>query len=216
MRIILLGSPGSGKGTQATRIEKKYDIPHISTGDIFRSNISKQTEIGIEAKKYIDQGLLVPDELTLKIVESRFLEDDCKGGFLLDGFPRTLVQAEALDKELEKIGKSLNAVINLTVKDDTIIKRMTGRRVCGSCGENFNLYFNKSRVESTCDKCGGTLYTRADDNVETVTNRLKVYKDQTFPLIDFYGKKGLLATINGEQAADDVFIAIIEALEKVK
>lgn len=216
MRIILLGSPGSGKGTQATRIEKRYNIPHISTGDIFRSNISKQTEIGIEAKKYIDQGLLVPDELTLKIVESRFLEDDCKGGFLLDGFPRTLVQAEALDQELGRIGKSLNAVINLTVQDDTIIKRMTGRRVCSSCGENFNLYFNKPQIEGTCDKCGGNLYTRADDNVETVTNRLKVYKDQTYPLIDFYGKKGLLATINGEQAADDVFNAIIEALEKVK
>lgn len=212
MRIILLGPPGSGKGTQAARIETKYNIPRISTGDIFRSHISKQTELGIEVKSYIDRGLLVPDDVTLRIVEERFLEADCRKGFLLDGFPRTLVQAEALNRELEMLGTKLNAVIDLEVNDDTLIKRMAGRRVCSGCGENYNLYFNRPQAEGICDKCRSGLYTRADDNIETVTNRLKVYKDQTAPLIHFYNRKNLLITIDGEQDADDVFNDILAAL----
>lgn len=216
MRIVLLGSPGSGKGTQASRIEKMYGIPHISTGDIFRDNISRNTAIGIEAKKYIEKGLLVPDELTLNIVENRFLEDDCKEGFLLDGFPRTLVQAEALDKELEKIDKELNAVVNLEVSDETITERMTNRRVCSKCGESYNLCFYRPVLDEICDKCGGKLYTRDDDKLETVANRLKVYKNQTLPLIDYYKKKGILIAVNGDKPVDEVFDAILTALERYK
>jgi adenylate kinase len=214
MRIVLLGSPGSGKGTQASRIEKKYSIPHISTGDIFRDNISRNTPIGIEAKKYIDKGLLVPDDLTLKIVENRFLEDDCKEGFLLDGFPRTLIQAEALDKELEIVENKLRAVINLEVSDRTILERMTSRRVCSNCGDNYNLSFFRPVLDEICDKCGGQLYTREDDKLETVESRLSVYKNQTFPLIDYYKEKGILVTVNGEQHVDKVFDDIISALER--
>jgi len=214
MRIVLLGSPGSGKGTQASRIEKKYGIPHISTGDIFRDNISRNTAIGVEAKKYIEKGLLVPDELTLNIIENRFLEDDCKEGFLLDGFPRTLVQAEALDKELEKIDKELNAVVNLEVSDETITERMTNRRVCSKCGESYNLCFYRPVLDEICDKCGGKLYTREDDKLETVANRLRVYKNQTLPLIDYYKKKGILIAVNGDKPVDEVFDAIITALER--
>jgi adenylate kinase len=216
MRIVLLGSPGSGKGTQASRIERMYGIPHISTGDIFRDNMSRNTAIGVEAKKYIDEGLLVPDDLTLNIIENRFLEDDCKEGFLLDGFPRTLVQAEALDKELEKIKKELNAVVNLEVSDKTITERMTNRRVCSKCGESYNLYFYRPVLDEVCDKCGGKLYTRDDDKLETVANRLSVYKNQTFPLIDYYKKKGILIAVNGDEPVDKVFNAIISALERYK
>ncbi|HWQ30281.1 MAG TPA: adenylate kinase [Negativicutes bacterium] len=216
MRIVLLGSPGSGKGTQASRIEKRYGIPHISTGDIFRDNISRNTTIGSEAKKYIDKGLLVPDELTLTIVENRFLEDDCREGFLLDGFPRTLVQAEALDKELEKMNKELNAVVNLEVSDKTITERMTNRRVCKKCGESYNLCFYRPVLDGICDKCGGELYTRDDDKLETVQNRLNVYKNQTFPLIDYYKKKGILISVNGDEPVDKVYDAIITALERCK
>lgn len=216
MRIVLLGPPGSGKGTQASRIEKEFDIPHISTGDIFRDNITRNTPIGMEAKKYIEKGLLVPDDLTLKIVENRFLEDDCRKGFLLDGFPRTLVQAEALDAELERIEKKLDAVINLEVSDDIIIQRMTNRRVCSKCGENYNLCFYKPVSDEICDKCGGKLITREDDRLETVTNRLKVYKEQTYPLINYYKDKGNLVTVNGELPADEVFKDIMKALEKFR
>lgn len=214
MRIVLLGSPGSGKGTQASKIIGKYNIPHISTGDIFRDNIKRLTSIGIEAKKFIDKGHLVPDELTLKIVEDRFIQPDCAEGFLLDGFPRTLVQAEALELELQNSGKALDAVINLDVRDEAIISRMTGRRVCGKCGTTYNLTFNKPAVDNTCDKCGGALLTREDDKLETVTNRLKVYKTETQPLIDFYKKKGILITVNGELDAEVVFQNICDALEQ--
>jgi len=216
MRIVLLGSPGSGKGTQASRIENKFGIPHISTGDIFRYNISRNTPIGMEAKKYIEKGLLVPDELTLSIVKSRFLEDDCKKGFLLDGFPRTLAQAEALDKELDSIGEKIDAVINLEVSDEIIIERMANRRVCSKCGESYNISFYRPAKENTCDKCGGKLITREDDKAETVANRLNVYRNQTFPLIDYYRKKNILIVINGEESADKVFGAITKALERVK
>jgi adenylate kinase len=174
MIIVLLGSPGSGKGTQADKIFEKHNIPHISTGDIFRDNIKRQTSVGIEAKKFIDKGLLVPDEVTLKIVKSRFTQPDCSKGFLLDGFPRTIAQAEALDVELQKTGNRLNLVINLDVQDETIISRMTGRRVCGKCGATYNLTFSRPTIENTCDKCGGILLARDDDKYETVVNRLKV------------------------------------------
>lgn len=216
MRIVLLGSPGSGKGTQASRIEKEFSIPHISTGDIFRDNISRNTPIGIEAKKYIEKGLLVPDDLTLKIVENRFLEDDCRKGFMLDGFPRTLVQAEALDMDLDRIEKKLDAVINLEVSDESIIQRMTNRRVCKVCGENYNLCFCKPKSEEICDKCGGKLIIREDDRLETVTNRLSVYKNQTYPLIEYYKNKGILVSVNGELPADEVFRDILKALEKFR
>jgi len=216
MRIVLLGSPGSGKGTQASRIEKKFGIPHISTGDIFRDNISRNTPIGVEAKKYIEKGLLVPDSVTLNIVKNRLLEDDCKEGFLLDGFPRNLTQAEALDKELEKIGKELSAVVNLEVSDKAIIERMADRRICSDCGESYNLHFLKPEVDGICDKCGGKLYTREDDKLETVKNRLNVYKNQTFPLIEYYKSKGILVSVNGEQPADKVLEDIINELEIFK
>ncbi|MDD4503278.1 MAG: adenylate kinase [Clostridiaceae bacterium] len=214
MRIVLLGSPGSGKGTQASRIEKKFGIPHISTGDIFRDNISRNTPIGVEAKNYIEKGLLVPDSVTLNIVKNRLLEDDCKEGFLLDGFPRNLAQAEALDNDLEKMAKELSAVVNLEVSDKAIIERMANRKICSSCGESYNLCFLKPAVDGICDKCGGKLYTREDDKLETVKNRLNVYKNQTFPLIDYYNKKGMLVAVNGENSADLVFKDIIDSLER--
>lgn len=214
MRIVLLGSPGSGKGTQASKITGKYNIPHISTGDIFRENIKNKTSIGIEAIKFIDKGHLVPDELTLKIVEDRFIQPDCAEGFLLDGFPRTLFQAEALEVELRESGKKLDAVINLDVRNETIISRMTGRRVCSKCGATYNLTFNKPTVDSVCDSCGGDLIIRDDDKLETVTNRLKVYKTETQPLIDFYKKKGILITVNGELDTAVVFQNICKALEQ--
>ncbi|OGO77832.1 MAG: adenylate kinase [Clostridiales bacterium GWB2_37_7] len=214
MRIVLLGSPGSGKGTQASRIIGKYNIPHISTGDIFRDNIKRQTSIGLEAKKFIDKGHLVPDDLTLKIIEDRFIQPDCAEGFLLDGFPRTIVQAEALELELQKNVKKLDAVVNLDVHDEAIISRMTGRRVCSKCGATYNLTFNKPTVDNICDKCGGALLIREDDKLETVTNRLKVYKTETQPLIDFYKQKGILITVNGELDAEVVFQNICNALEQ--
>lgn len=213
MKIILLGAPGSGKGTQAELIERKYHIPRISTGDIFRANIKNKTAIGLEAKKYIDQGLLVPDEVTLSIVENRFMEEDCKEGFLLDGFPRTLVQAEALETDLAAIDKKLDAVINLQVSDEAILDRMTGRRICSNCGASYHVIYSKLKVENICDKCGGELIIRDDDKFETVKNRLDVYKRQTEPLIEYYGKKGILITINGELSAEQVFEEIVSTLE---
>ncbi len=216
MRIVLLGSPGSGKGTQASKIVTVFSIPHISTGDMFRENIKNGTPIGLEAKKYIEKGLLVPDDVTLSMIEDRFSESDCTNGFLLDGFPRTLVQAEALEAELEKNEKKLTAVVNLDVSDETIISRMTGRRVCNSCGSTYNLTYNKPKVENTCDYCRGQLFIRDDDKQETVTNRLRVYKNETQPLIDYYKGKDILITINGEQDASDVFNNIRKALETVR
>ncbi|HOE56015.1 MAG TPA: adenylate kinase [Bacillota bacterium] len=215
MRIVLLGSPGSGKGTQAIRIKKKFGIPHISTGDIFRDNIERNTTIGMEAKSYISKGLLVPDSVTIQIVENRLAEDDCKDGFLLDGFPRNLPQAEVLDKGLEKTGKKLDAVVNLDVTDEIIIKRMANRRICSSCGESYNLLFSKPAADGICDKCGGKLYIREDDKPETVVNRLSVYRNQTFPLVEYYNKKGILITVNGEDSADKTFLDILSSLERL-
>ena len=204
MNVILLGAPGAGKGTQATRLAEKYAIPHISTGDIFRENIKKQTPIGVVAKSYIDKGQLVPDEVTVEIVKQRLEKDDCKNGYLLDGFPRNIFQAEQLDKF-----SNVETVVNINVDLTKLLKRITGRRVC-PCGESYHVDFLNGKT--TCDKCGAELYQRADDNEETVKSRLSVYENQTAPLIDYYTKAGKLLVINGDQPIDDVFAEIVEKL----
>ena len=205
MNLILLGAPGAGKGTQATRISEKYKLPHISTGDIFRKNIKEGTPVGLKAKAYIDKGELVPDEVTVEIVESRIKEPDCKNGYLLDGFPRNVKQAEALDK-ITKI----DAVINIDVDLKLLSARLTGRRVCGKCGESYHITTMKG---DKCGKCGGELIHRADDSIETVNNRLSVYEKQTAPLIEYYGQKGLLKTVNGSKPINEVFESIGKVLE---
>lgn len=212
MRVILLGPPGAGKGTQAAGIVDKYHIPHISTGDIFRKNIKEGTELGKKAKGYMDQGLLVPDDLVVAIVEDRLKEDDCKNGFLLDGFPRTVYQAEALDKVLDKMNSALNKVINVNVDKEILIERAVGRRICKDCSATYHIQFNPPVKASLCDKCGGPLYQRADDNEETVTKRIEVYLSETQPLINYYKEKGTLVTIDGQQPIDKVFQEIIAAL----
>ncbi len=212
MKIIMLGAPGAGKGTQAEMISEKYGLPHISTGDIFRANIKNGTELGKEAKKYMDQGQLVPDELTVKILLDRVAQDDCKNGYVLDGFPRTIPQAEVLDAELTKLGDKVDFAINVDVPDDNIINRMSGRRACVSCGATYHVVFNPTKVEGVCDKCGANLILRDDDKPETVKNRLDVYHKQTQPLIDFYSKKGILKEVDGTVAMNEVFNAITAIL----
>lgn len=189
MKIIMLGAPGAGKGTQAKMIAEKYGIPHVSTGDIFRANIKNGTELGMEAKKYMDQGQLVPDELTVKILLDRVAQDDCKNGYVLDGFPRTIPQAEVLDKALTELGDAIDFAIDVNVPDENIVKRMSGRRACLSCGTTYHIEHIPPKKEGICDKCGQELVLRDDDKPETVLNRLKVYHDQTQPLIEFYTKK---------------------------
>ncbi|CDF58867.1 adenylate kinase [Thermobrachium celere] len=212
MRIVLLGPPGAGKGTQAKLIVQKYNIPHISTGDIFRKNIKEMTHLGIKAKEYIDKGQLVPDELTVEIVKDRIKEDDCKNGFLLDGFPRTVAQADALNDVLNSLGTKLDHVININVDENNLIVRLTGRRVCPKCGASFHVAFNPPKVEGICDYCGAEVVQRADDSEETVKNRLSVYYKQTQPLIDYYTKNGLIRNINGEQEINEVFKEICNVL----
>lgn len=212
MRLILLGPPGAGKGTQAVNIVKKYNIPHISTGDMFRKNIKEGTDLGIKAKEYIDKGLLVPDELTVAIVKDRLSEKDCQEGFLLDGFPRTVNQADALDIELKNLNYELDHVINIDVEKEELINRAVGRRVCKDCGATYHIKFNPPKKENICDVCGGELIQRKDDTVETVTKRIEVYLEQTEPLIDYYGKKGILINIDGKQDIDKVFEDIVTAL----
>lgn len=212
MRLILLGPPGAGKGTQAAGIVEKYGIPHISTGDIFRKNIKEGTELGIKAKDYMDKGLLVPDELVVAIVEDRLQQDDCKKGFLLDGFPRTVNQAEALDRALEKMNQALDKVINVDVNKDSLVERAVGRRICKECGATYHVVFNPPKKDGVCDKCGGSLYQRADDNEETVSKRIEVYLEETQPLIDYYNNKNIIATIDGQQDIDKVFADIVAAL----
>lgn len=212
MRIVLLGPPGAGKGTQAKLIVQKYNIPHISTGDIFRKNIKEMTPLGIKAKEYIDKGQLVPDELTVEIVKDRIKEDDCKNGFLLDGFPRTVAQADALNDVLNSLGTKLDHVININVDENNLIVRLTGRRVCPKCGASFHVAFNPPKVEGICDYCGAQVVQRADDSEETVKNRLSVYYKQTQPLIDYYTKNGLIRNINGEQEINEVFKEICDVL----
>ncbi|MTI48316.1 adenylate kinase [Sporosalibacterium faouarense] len=212
MRLVLLGPPGAGKGTQAANIVKKYQIPHISTGDIFRKNIKEGTELGVKAKEYIDQGLLVPDDIVVAIVKDRLVEDDCKEGFLLDGFPRTVAQAEALDQELKDLGYNLNNVINIEVDKNELIERAVGRRICKECGATYHIKFNPPSKAGICDVCGGELYQRKDDTEETVNKRIKVYLDQTEPLISYYTDQGIIANINGEQDIDKVFKDIVDVL----
>jgi adenylate kinase len=212
MRLILLGPPGAGKGTQASGIVEKFHIPHISTGDIFRKNIKEGTELGNKAKEYMDQGLLVPDELVVAIVEDRLQQDDCKNGFLLDGFPRTVKQAEELDKVLVKMNVSLNKVINVDVDKSVLVERAVGRRVCKTCGATFHVKFNPPKEDGVCDKCGKELHQRADDTEETVSKRIQVYLNETQPLINYYKDQEVLATINGQQEINKVFEDIVAAL----
>ncbi len=213
MKIIMLGAPGAGKGTQAKMIADKYQIPHISTGDICRANIKNGTELGMEAKKYMDQGLLVPDELTVKILLDRVAQPDCKDGYVLDGFPRTIPQAKVLDEALVELGDAIDYAINVDVPDENIIKRMSGRRACLSCGATYHIEHILPKTEGVCDKCGQPLVLRDDDKPETVQNRLHVYHEQTQPLIDFYSEKGVLKTVDGTVDMKDVFDAIVEILD---
>ena len=212
MKIIMLGAPGAGKGTQAKKIAAKYDIPHISTGDIFRANIKNGTELGNKAKTYMDQGLLVPDELVVDLVVDRVKQDDCKNGYVLDGFPRTIPQAEALDKALAAFGDKVDYAIDVDVPDENIVKRMGGRRACVGCGATYHLVYAPTKTEGVCDVCGKDLILRDDDKPETVQKRLNVYHDQTQPLIDYYTKQGVLKTVDGTVALDKVFQSIVEIL----
>ena len=208
MKIIMLGAPGAGKGTQAKKISDKFAIPHISTGDIFRANIKGGTELGKKAKSYMDQGKLVPDELVCDLVADRIKQDDCTKGFILDGFPRTVPQAEALDKTLNEMNLVLDAAVDVDVPDDHIVRRMGGRRACLKCGATYHIVYNKPSKEGVCDACGSDLVQRDDDKPETVQTRLQVYHDQTQPLIDYYSKAGVLKSVDGTQDMDVVFNAI--------
>ncbi len=213
MRLIMLGAPGAGKGTQAARICDFYEIPHISTGDIFRANIKGGTELGKKAKEYMDKGELVPDELVCDLVADRIGQIDCVKGYVLDGFPRTIVQAEALNDALAKMDTALTAAVNVDVPDETIVSRMAGRRACLKCGATYHVDYLPPKEEGVCDNCGSELVQREDDRIETVRNRLSVYHEQTQPLIDFYEKAGLLKTVDGTRDADEVFDAIRNVLE---
>lgn len=212
MNIILLGPPGAGKGTQAKMLVEKYGIPQISTGDILRANLKAQTELGLEAKKYMDAGKLVPDEVVIGIINNRLKEDDCQKGYMLDGFPRTVAQAEALDKILAEGGSGIDDVISIEVPNDELMGRLTGRRTCRQCGQGFHVMFDPPKAEGVCDKCSGELYQRDDDNEETVGNRLKVYADQTQPLIDYYQNKGLLRPIDGLGKITEILDRVVKVL----
>ena len=212
MKIIMLGAPGAGKGPQAKMIAEKYSIPHISTGDIFRANIKNGTELGKKAKSYMDKGQLVPDELTLDLIMDRFKQDDCKNGYVLDGFPRTIPQAEALDAALKAKGEKVDFAIDVDVPDENIVKRMGGRRACVGCGATYHVVYSPTKVEGVCDKCGEELIVRDDDKPETVLNRLEVYHNQTQPLIDYYNEQGILKSVDGTVDMKDVFNAIVDIL----
>ena len=212
MKIIMLGAPGAGKGTQAKQIADKYQIPHISTGDIFRANIKNGTELGKKAKEYMDQGALVPDELTCDLVMDRIKQDDCKNGFVLDGFPRTIPQAEALDNALKGIGEKMDYAIDVDVPDENIVNRMGGRRACLNCGATYHVVSIPTKVEGICDRCGSGVVLRDDDKPETVQKRLTVYHEQTQPLIDYYKKQGILKSVDGTVPMESVFSAIVEIL----
>lgn len=212
MNLVLMGLPGAGKGTQAERIVEKYEIPHISTGDMFRAAIKGETELGLKAKSFMDQGALVPDEVTIGIVRERLGKNDCEKGFLLDGFPRTVAQAQALEEILSDLDRKIDYVINIEVDKDILMERLTGRRICKQCGSTYHLVFNPPAVEGICDKCGGELYQREDDNEETVANRLEVNLKQTQPLLNFYEEKGYLRNINGQQDIKQVFVDVNDLL----
>jgi adenylate kinase len=212
MNIILLGPPGAGKGTQAKMLVDKYGIPQISTGDILRANLKAQTELGLEAKKYMDAGKLVPDEVVIGIINNRIKEDDCGKGYMLDGFPRTVAQAQALDKILAQDKSGIDHVVSIDVPDSELLGRLTGRRTCRQCGQGYHVMFDPPKKDAVCDKCGGELYQRDDDNEATVSNRLKVYADQTQPLIDYYKNKGLLRPINGLGQISEIFNRVTAVL----
>lgn len=212
MKIVMLGAPGAGKGTQAKRIAQKYEIPHISTGDIFRANIKGNTELGQQAKQYMDQGLLVPDEVTINMLLDRIKQDDCKNGYVLDGFPRTIPQAESLSKALNELGEKIDYALNVDVPDENIIARMAGRRACLKCGATYHVVFAPPKKEGICDVCADELVLRDDDKPETVEKRLSVYHDQTQPLIDYYRKEGVLHSVDGTQEMDVVFQSIVNSL----
>ena len=212
LRAVLLGPPGAGKGTQAVRLVEKYEIPHISTGDIFRKNIKEGTELGKKAQEYMNAGALVPDELVVDLVKDRLQQDDCKNGFLLDGFPRTIFQAEKLDEFLSESNQKMDIVINLKVEKEALIKRLSGRRVCKDCGASYHIVNVPPKKEGVCDICGGELIQRKDDNIETVENRINVYEDQTAPLIGYYKEAGSLVDFDGEASLDEVFDAIVQAI----
>lgn len=213
MKIIMLGAPGAGKGTQAKMIADKFEIPHISTGDIFRANIKNGTELGTKAKEYMDQGLLVPDELTCDLVVDRISQDDCKNGFILDGFPRTIPQAECLTNALKERDDQMDFAVNVHVPDENIITRMSGRRACLNCGATYHIVNIPTKVEGICDRCGSEVVLRADDEPETVKKRLDVYHDQTQPLIEYYEGQGILRTVDGTQPMQTVFEDIVKLLE---
>ncbi len=213
-RLILLGPPGVGKGTQASAIVKKYNIPHISTGDIFRANIKEGTELGKEAQSYMNKGLLVPDDLVVSIVKDRLEKEDCKDGFLLDGFPRTIIQADTLDQELKEMGIKLDKVVNIDADKEILIERAIGRRICKQCGATYHIVFNPPKNESVCDFDGGELFQREDDIKETVATRIEVYLEQTQPLIDYYLEKGIILNVDGTRPIEETFQTIVNALEE--
>lgn len=212
MFILMMGPPGAGKGTQAAKLVEKYNIPHISTGDMFRAAVKEGTPLGKQAKEYMDAGQLVPDSVTIGIVKERLAKPDCKEGFILDGFPRTLEQADALDKSLSELGIEVDRVINITASEDELVRRMTGRRICKSCGATYHVLFNPSKTEGVCDKCGGETFQRDDDKEETVKKRQTVYRAQTQPLIEYYQSKGLYTEIDGLQSIEKVFGDIVTSL----
>ncbi|MGO0122038.1 adenylate kinase [Desulfothermobacter acidiphilus] len=214
MNLLIMGPPGAGKGTQSERLVQELNIPHISTGDMLREAVKQGTEMGKKAKEYMDKGQLVPDEVIIGVVRERLMQSDCERGFLLDGFPRTVAQAEALDKLLAEMGRKLDAVINVSVPREKIVARLTGRRVCKVCGATYHIINNPPKVEGKCDKCGGELYQRSDDTEETVNKRLDVYEAQTQPLIEYYQAKGLLINVDGDQPIDKVFADLMAALRK--
>lgn len=216
MNIILMGLPGAGKGTQASEIVKKFPIPHISTGDMFRKAIKDETDLGKEAKSYMDRGELVPDEVTVGIVKERISEDDAKKGFLLDGFPRTIEQAEALNNIMSELDRNIDAVINIEVPEEELMNRLTGRRICEKCGTTYHLVFNPPKVDGVCDIDGGKLYQRKDDNPETVSNRLSVNVKQSKPILEYYDEKGVLKNIDGAKDIDEVTKDVIDILEQLK
>ena len=211
MQLLMMGPPGAGKGTQAARLVKKYNIPQISTGDMFRAAVKEGTPLGLKAKAYMDAGSLVPDEVTIGIVRERLAKDDCKGGFILDGFPRTVEQADALAKILDELGKKISCVLNISVPADYLVERAVGRRICRKCGATYHVKFHAPKAESVCDECGGELYQRADDNAETMTKRLAAYEASTRPLIDYYKRADVYVKIDGRQSIDKV----TEDLERV-
>lgn len=214
MNLILLGGPGAGKGTQAKKLIEKYGIPQISTGDILRAAVKEGTELGLRAKAHMDKGELVPDELVIGIIEERLRQPDCQEGYMLDGFPRTVVQADALDQVLRNMGTKIDHVISVDVNKEELVKRLTGRRTCRQCGAMYHIMFNPAKKEGVCDKCEGELYQRDDDNEETARSRLEVYEKQTFPLIQYYKNKGLLKTIDGIGSIEEIFDRITKILQE--